>query len=136
MLKGFREFIMRGNIVDLAVAVVIGTAFTALVTAFVADLITPLIAAIGGQPDFSKLAFTINGSTFLIGDFINKLIAFLIVAFVIYFLVVLPMNRLNARFKTDKPADEPTRKCPECLSDIPAAARRCAFCTAVLPAGT
>jgi large conductance mechanosensitive channel len=134
MLKGFREFILRGNIVDLAVAVVIGTAFTALVTAFVADLITPLIASIGGQPDFSKLAFTINGSTFLIGDFINKLIAFLIVALVVYLMIVVPMNRINARLK---PAAAPTtRSCPECLSDIPLAARRCAFCTAVLPAGT
>lgn len=138
MLKGFREFILRGNIVDLAVAVVIGASFTAVVNAFVEDLLTPLIAAIGGEPDFSRLAFTMNNSIFRIGDFLNKLIAFLMVALVVYFVVVLPMNRLNEAFKPAQPPATPeTRQCPECLSDIPTAARRCAFCTAVVgPVGT
>ena len=130
MLKGFRDFILRGNVVDLAVAVVIGAAFGALVTALVKDLITPLIAAILGKPDFSALTFTIHKSKFLYGDFINALIAFLSIAAVIYFFVVQPLNKLTARLKPGKPVDEVTRSCPECLSDIPSAARRCAFCTA------
>jgi large conductance mechanosensitive channel len=133
-MKGFRDFILRGNVVDLAIAVVIGAAFGAVVAALVKDLITPLIAAIGGQPDFSALDFTINKSTFRYGDFLNAVIAFLIIAAVIYFLVVVPINRLMARRKTDEPVGPLTRECPECLSKIPRAARRCAFCTAQVAA--
>lgn len=129
MLKEFREFILRGNLVDLAVAVVIGTAFGAVIAALVEDLITPLIAAIGGQPDFSDLAFTINDSEFRYGDFINKLIAFAIIAAVVFFLVIKPVNALLSRFKPDTAVDVKTRPCPECVSDIPIAATRCAFCT-------
>jgi large conductance mechanosensitive channel len=131
-MKGFRDFILRGNVVDLAVAVVIGAAFTAVVTAFVKGFITPLIGAIIGNPDFSALTFTINGSTFLIGDIINAVISFLLVALVVYFLVVLPVNTLMDRFKKEPPPAPETRECPECLSKIPVAARRCAFCTAVV----
>lgn len=129
MLKGFRDFILRGNVVDLAVAVVIGAAFTAVVTAFVSTLLTPLIAAIGGQPDFSALTVEINNSQFRYGEFINTVISFLIVAAVIYFLVIVPMNKLMSLRKTEEPVAEVTRECPECLSKVPAAARRCAFCT-------
>jgi large conductance mechanosensitive channel len=132
MLKEFREFILRGNLVDLAVAVVIGTAFTALVTAFVKYIVTPLIAAIGGQPDFADLVFKINGSKFLYGQFINALLAFAIVAAVIFFFVVKPMNVLQARRQPDTAVDVQTRACPECISDIPIAATRCAFCTAAV----
>jgi large conductance mechanosensitive channel len=133
MLKGFRDFLMRGNVVDLAVAVIIGGAFGAVVTALVKDLITPLIAAIFGKPDFSAIVFEVNGSKFLIGDFLNALVAFLMVATAIYFFVVTPVNALMARIKRgDVPPDPTTRKCPECLSEIPLAARRCAFCTTVL----
>ena len=130
MLKGFRDFLLRGNVVDLAVAVVVGAAFGAVVTALVKDLITPLIAAIGGQPDFSALSFEINGSRFLYGDFISAVVSFVIIAAVIYFLVVVPMNRLMSLRKTQEPVGPTTRECPECLSKIPTAARRCAFCTA------
>jgi large conductance mechanosensitive channel len=132
MLKGFAAFIMRGNVIDLAVAVVIGGAFGALVTAFVKDLITPLIAALVGKPDFSAIFFELNASRFMIGDFINAVIAFLLVAAAIYFYVVVPMNAMTARFK--KPVEGPPalRECPECLSEIPAAARRCRYCTAQL----
>ena len=129
MLKEFREFILRGNLVDLAVAVVIGTAFGALVTALVRDLITPLVAAIGGEPDFSELTFTINGSRFLYGDFVNALLAFAIIAAVVFFLVVKPVNALMTRLAPERPVDSPTRECPECLSAIPLAASRCSFCT-------
>ena len=133
MIGEFREFILRGNLVDLAVAVVIGTAFGALVTALVRDLITPLIAAIGGNPDFSSLKFEINGSQFLYGDFLNALISFLIIAAVVFFLVVRPMNMLLERFrKPETSADITTRQCPECLSDVPLAARRCPFCTSAI----
>jgi large conductance mechanosensitive channel len=133
MLKDFKKFILRGNMVDLAVAVVIGAAFGAVVTALVKDLVTPLIAAIGGQPDFSNLYFTINGSKFLYGDFINALIAFLIIATVIFFFVVQPINKLIAVSNRNKEPDEPgTKKCTECLSDVPVKARRCAFCTSEL----
>jgi large conductance mechanosensitive channel len=134
MLKDFREFILRGNLVDLAVAVVIGAAFGAVVSALVADLVTPLIAAIGGKPDFSALSFTINGSTFRYGHFFNALLAFLIVAAVLFFLVIKPVNALLARARTEAPVEEDTRKCPECLSQIPTEARRCAFCTAQVAA--
>jgi large conductance mechanosensitive channel len=136
MLKGFRDFVLRGNVVDLAVAVVIGTAFTAVVTALVKDILTPIIAAIFGKSDFSKLTFTINGSTFFYGDFLNAVIAFVSIAAAVYFFVVQPVNLLQARLKPGKPVDQVTRACPECLSDIPEAATRCAFCTtAVAPAG-
>ena len=130
MLKEFRDFILRGNVVELAVAVVIGAAFGALVAALVSSFITPLIAAMGGKPDFSALAFTINGSRFTYGVFLNALISFLIVAAVIFFFVVRPLNLLMARFKPEPAVDHVVRPCPECLSDIPEAARRCAFCTA------
>jgi large conductance mechanosensitive channel len=130
MLKEFRAFILRGNLIDLAVAVVIGTAFTAVVTALVKDLITPLIgAAVDGKADFSGLSFSIRGSKFLYGEFINALISFLIVAAVCFFLIIKPVNALMVRFKPDTPTDLKTRECPECLSDIPTAAKRCAFCT-------
>jgi large conductance mechanosensitive channel len=131
-MRGFKEFLLRGNVVDLAVAVVVGIAFGALVTALVKDLITPFIAAIGGKPDFSALTFTINGSRFLYGDFINAMLSFLIIAAVVYYLVVLPVNYLMARRRRESPLDPTTRKCPECLSEIPLEARRCAFCTAML----
>ena len=126
-VKGFREFLTRGNLVELAVAVVIGTAFTAVVAAVVADVITPLIAAIGGKPDFASLTFTINHSTFRYGALLNALITFLIIAAVVYFLVVKPMAALLARSTRVKEATE--RDCPECLSSIPIAARRCKYCT-------
>jgi len=131
-MKDFKEFLLRGNLVDMAVGIVIGVAFAALVTAFVADLITPLLAAIGGKPNFANLSFTVNGSHFLYGSFINALISFLIIAAVIFFLVVKPVNALMARRRTEPPVDVPTRACPECLSEIPEAARRCAFCTTEL----
>jgi large conductance mechanosensitive channel len=127
-MKGFKAFLLRGNVVDLAVAVVIGVAFGAVVTAFVKDLVTPLIAALGGKPDFSALYFTVNNSKFMYGDFIDALIAFLIIAAVIYFFVVVPINALVARSRKEPPADPTTKKCSECLSEIPVGARRCAFC--------
>jgi len=132
MIKGFGSFIMRGNVIDLAVAVVIGAAFGAVVTAFVKDLITPLIAAIFGKPDFAALTFTINNSKFAAGDFINAVVGFLLVAFAIYFFVISPMNAITTRFKKPTADAAPAmRECPECMSDIPAAATRCKFCTAV-----
>lgn len=135
MLKDFKKFILRGNVVELAVAVVVGTAFNSLVQALVKDLFTPLIAAIGGQHDFSKLTFELHGSTFLYGDVLNVAIAFLSVAVVVFFFVVQPMNKLQARAKRNKTPEEPSdKKCPECLSTIPKAATRCAFCTAKQPA--
>jgi large conductance mechanosensitive channel len=130
MLKEFRQFILRGNLVDLAVAVVIGAAFTAVVNALVKDLVTPLIAAIGGKHDFSTLAFTINDSRFTYGDFINALVTFVTIAAVMFFLVIKPVNALLERLRPEPAVDQETRACPECLSDIPTAARRCAFCTA------
>ena len=129
-MKDFREFLLRGNLVDMAVGIVIGLAFGALVAALVGDLITPLIAAIGGNPDFSSLSFTINESRFRYGDFINALLAFILIAAAVFFGVVKPVNALMARRRTEGPVDEPTHQCPECLSEIPVAARRCAFCTA------
>ena len=125
-MKDFKAFLLRGNLVDLAVAVVIGVAFGAVVTAFVADLVTPLIAAIAGKPDFSSLSFTINHSTFHYGDFLNALLSFVIIAAAIFFLVVKPVNAMAARRKTEEPA---TRACPHCLSAIPVAASVCSFCT-------
>ena len=133
MLKGFRDFLLRGNVVDLAVAVVIGGAFGAVVTALVKDLITPLIAALVGKPDFSAIAFTINGSKFPVGDFINALVSFVLVGAAIYFFVVVPMNAVMARMRRGEvPPDPTTKKCKECLSDVPIAARRCAFCASAL----
>jgi large conductance mechanosensitive channel len=130
MLKDFKQFLLRGNVVDLAVAVVIGAAFGAVVTALVADLITPIVAAIVGKPDFSNLTFTIHKSTFRYGDFINALIAFVTIAAAVFYFVVVPVNALMARRRTEPPVDEDVRPCPECLSEIPVMARRCAFCTA------
>ena len=128
MLREFKQFLFRGNLIDLAVAIVIGTAFGLLVTAFVADLITPIIAAIFGQPDFSGMTFTINGSVFKYGDFLNALIASTSIAAAIFFFVVKPMNAITARTAT--PADEIVmRECPQCLSSIPGAAHRCSACT-------
>ena len=137
-MAGFRKFLLRGNLVDLAVAVVIGAAFGALVTALVSDFITPLLAAIGGQPDFGRLAFTLNGSKFRYGHFLNALIAFAILAAVLYFLVVVPFGRLLERFRPTPAEPAPVRDCPHCLSSVPAAASVCAFCTRELgaPAGT
>jgi large conductance mechanosensitive channel len=133
VFRGFRDFIMRGNVVDLAVAVVIGAAFGAVVTAFVADIITPLIAAIFGKPDFSQLTFTVNNSQFLYGSFINAVVSFLLIALAVYFVVVVPMNKLaERRARGQAPADPTTRQCPECLSEIPVNAKRCAFCTTEL----
>jgi large conductance mechanosensitive channel len=133
MLKGFRQFMLRGNVVDLAVAVVIGGAFGAVVTALVKDLITPLLAAIGGKPDFSAIVFTVNGSKFPIGDFINSIVSFVMIGAAIYFFVVTPVNALQARInRGEAPPDPTTKKCPECLSEVPIAARRCAFCTSPL----
>lgn len=129
MVKEFKQFILRGNVVDLAVGVVIGSAFGAVVTAFVKDLITPLIAALVKMPDFSNLSFTINGSIFMYGDFINTLISFLLIAFAIFFFVVKPVNYLVSKSKKEKPADPTSKKCPECLSEIPITAKRCSFCT-------
>ena len=127
-MRGFKAFLLRGNVVDLAIAVVIGVAFGVVIAAFVKDLITPLIAALGGQPDFASLYFTINKSKFLYGDFIDALLAFLIVAAVIYFFVVVPYTRMVERSRKEPPADPTTKKCTECLSEIPKDARRCAFC--------
>jgi large conductance mechanosensitive channel len=134
MLKDFKQFLLRGNVVDLAVAVVIGAAFGAVVTALVADILTPLIAAIFGKHDFSALAFTINGSTFRYGAFLNAIIAFVSIAAAVFFFVVRPINALMKRRRSSEPVDETVRDCPECLSQIPVNARRCAFCTTVLGA--
>jgi large conductance mechanosensitive channel len=132
-MKGFRQFILRGNVVDLAVGVVMGAAFGTVVTALVKDFLTPLIAAVAGKPDFSALGFSINGTAFPIGDFINALVSFLLIAAAVYFFVVLPVNTLMARVKRgEAPPDPTSKKCPECLSDIPIAARKCAFCTSAV----
>ena len=135
MLKGFRQFILRGNVIDLAVAVVIGAAFGAVVTSFVGNILTPFIAAIVAKPDFSALTFTVNGGVIAYGTFLNAVISFLLVAAAVYFFMVAPMNAWKARAARNAiPADPTTKKCPECLSDIPIAARRCAFCTSVVAA--
>jgi large conductance mechanosensitive channel len=132
-MKGFKQFLLRGNVIDLAVAVVMGAAFGAVVAALVKDLITPIVAAIVGKPDFSAISFELNGSKFLIGDFINALLSFLLVSAAIYFFVVLPVNAFVARMRRgEEPPDPTTKKCPECLSEVPIAARRCAFCTSPL----
>jgi large conductance mechanosensitive channel len=130
-MKGFKAFLMRGNLIDLAVAVVIGVAFNAVVQALIADIITPLLAAIGGKPNFGTLAFTINHSKFSYGAFINALLSFVIIAAVIYFLVVGPMNRIMAL--ATRKQDATTRTCPECASEIPVVATRCMYCTAQVP---
>jgi large conductance mechanosensitive channel len=131
--REFRQFLFRGNVIDLAVAVVVGAAFGAVVTALVQDFITPLIAAFGGQPDFSALAFTINGSTFQYGHFLNALISFVSISGVVFLFIVKPMNAIAARTRRgEAPADATTRQCPECLSEVPIAARRCAYCTSPL----
>jgi large conductance mechanosensitive channel len=134
MLKDFKTFLLRGNVVDLAVGIVIGVAFAALVTSFVDNLITPIIAAIIGEPDFSELTFTINDAVFRYGAFLNALIAFVAIAAAVFFFVVKPVNALMARARREPPANPTTKKCPECLSEIPIDARRCAFCTAELAA--
>ena len=128
-MKGFKQFLLRGNVVDMAVGIVIGAAFGTVVTGFVKDLLTPLIAALVKQPDFSAFTFTINGSRFLYGEFINALLSFLIIAGAVYFFVVLPMNTLIARMPKEPPADPTTKKCPECKMEIPFDARRCGHCT-------
>jgi large conductance mechanosensitive channel len=132
LMSGFKQFLLRGNVVDMAVGIVVGAAFGTVVTSFVKGLLTPLIAAIVRQPDFSALAFEINGSKFLIGGFINAVISFLIIAAAVYFAVVLPINALVARASRQVPAPPTTKKCPECMSDIPIGAKRCAFCTSAL----
>ncbi len=133
MLSGFRQFLLRGNVIDLAVAVVIGGAFGAVVTALVKDLLTPLIAAFVGTPDFSAITLTINNSRFLIGDFVNALLSFVLIAAAVYFVVVVPLNALAARRARGlTPPDPTTKTCSECLSNVPIAARRCAFCTSPL----
>jgi large conductance mechanosensitive channel len=130
MLKGFRDFILRGNVVDLAVAVILGAAFNAIVTSFVKDLLTPLIAAVAGKPDFSALMVKVNGTPVMIGNFLNVTISFLIVATVVYFGVVVPLNALLAKVKKcDTEAAPTTKPCPQCLSEIPLAAKRCCHCT-------
>lgn len=135
-MRGFKQFILRGNVLDLAVAVVMGAAFGAVVTALVKDLITPIIAALVGKPDFSGIAFEVNNSKFLIGDFINAVVSFVLIAAAVYFFVVLPVNTLLARIRRgEAPPDPTTKKCPECLSEVPIGARRCAFCTSVLEGG-
>ena len=133
MIQDFKAFILRGNVIDLAVGVVMGVAFGAVVTALVKDLVTPLIAAIFGKPDFSKLSFTVHNSTFLYGDFINAVIAFLLIALAVFFFIVQPVNALVARARREPPAEADTKKCSECLSVIPAAASRCAFCAQPQP---
>lgn len=133
MLSGFKKFILRGNVVDLAVAVVIGGAFSKIVDALVKDIISPLLGLIGGQPDFSNIQLTVNKNNFLIGDFINALISFLIIAAAIYFLIVLPLNKLiEFSRRKQTPEDPTTKKCPYCLAEIPKEATRCQFCTSEL----
>jgi large conductance mechanosensitive channel len=129
LLRDFRTFLLRGNLVDTAIGIVIGIAFAALVSALVKDLVTPVIAAIAGKHDFSALSFTIHESRFLYGDFLNAVIAFVSIAAAVFFFVVKPVNALMARRRTEPPVDEEVRPCPECLSEIPRAASRCAFCT-------
>jgi large conductance mechanosensitive channel len=134
MLRDFRDFVLRGNVVDLAVAVVMGAAFGAVVTALVSSFITPLVAAVGGKADFSSLAFTVNGSKFAYGVFVNALVSFLILGAVVFFVIVRQLNALMARMRIEAPVARVTRPCLECLSEIPTEARRCAFCTAEVSA--
>lgn len=132
MLKGFKQFLLRGNVVDLAVGVVIGVAFGAVVNSFVKDLLTPVIAATVGKPNFSYLVLDLNGAKITYGEFLNALISFILVAGAVYFFVVLPVNAIMSRAKKEPPADPTSKKCPECLSEIPIDARKCAHCTSVL----
>jgi large conductance mechanosensitive channel len=134
MAGGFKQFLLRGNVVDLAVGVVVGAAFGGVVTSFTKDLLTPLIAAIAGKPDFSAIQFSVNGSKFLLGDFVNAIVSFVIIAAAVYYLVVLPVNALISMARKEPPADPTTKKCPECLSEVAIGARRCAFCTSQLAA--
>lgn len=133
-MGGFKDFILRGNVVDLAVGVVIGGAFGGVVTAFTKDLLTPVIAAVIGKPDFSAIEYTVNGSKFLVGDFINSVVSFLLIAAAVYYLVVVPVNSLMKKMEKPAPAPGPptTKSCPECLSEIPLAAKRCGHCTVVI----
>ena len=132
-MKDFKQFLLRGNVVDLAVGVVMGAAFGTVVTALVKDFITPLIAAMFGKPDFSAINFSINGSVFPVGDFINAVISFALIAVAVFFFIVKPINFLISRAHREPPPDPTTMKCAECLSEIPIGARRCAFCTASVP---
>ncbi len=133
-LQGFKQFILRGNVIDLAVGIMIGAAFNSVVAALVKDILTPFIAAIVAKPDFSKLSFTIHGSQFLYGDFFNNFISFFITAIAVYFFVVLPINKLNEKISTKGPkAEETIKQCPECLSNIPAKAHRCLYCGSIQP---
>ena len=136
MLKDFKAFLLRGNVVDLAVAVVIGVAFGAVISALVDDLLTPVIGAIFGKPDFSRLSFTINQSTFKYGHFINQVLSFVLIAAAVFFFFVVPVNKLMQRARREPTPDPTTKKCPECLSEIPIDARRCAFCTSEVAATT
>jgi large conductance mechanosensitive channel len=133
-MGGFKQFLLRGNVVDMAVGIVVGAAFGTVVTSFVKDLLTPLIAAIVHAPDFSGIFFTLHGSKFLVGEFANAVISFFIIATAVYFAVVLPINALVARMRRQPPADPTTKHCPECLSEIPIQAKKCAFCTSMLQA--
>ncbi|HKV53694.1 MAG TPA: large conductance mechanosensitive channel protein MscL [Candidatus Binataceae bacterium] len=130
-MGGFKAFLLRGNVVDLAVGVVMGAAFGTVVSALVKDLLTPLIAALVGKPDFSAISFTVHSSKFPIGDFINAVVAFVLIGAAVYYFVVLPVNALVMRYHNEPPPDPTTKKCPECLSEVPRDARRCAFCTTV-----
>lgn len=132
MLKGFKNFIMKGNVVDLAVGVVVGVAFGNVITAMVKDLVTPIIGAFGGTPDFSGIFFTINNSKFMVGDFINSLISFVTIAVVIYFAVIIPMSKMMEKLKSDQKEEPSEKVCPECLSLIPIKAKKCKFCTSVV----
>jgi large conductance mechanosensitive channel len=134
MAGGFKQFLLRGNVVDLAVGVMVGAAFGSVVTAFTKDLLTPLIAAVVAKPDFSAIQFTVNNSKFLLGDFVNTVVSFVIVATAVYYFVVLPINALVSRARKEPSADPTTKKCPECLSEIAIGAKRCAFCTSQLTA--
>jgi large conductance mechanosensitive channel len=133
-MKGFRGFVLRGNVVDLAVGIVIGAAFGTVVAALVKDLVTPLVAALFGKQDFSALYFSVNNSKFLYGDFLNAVLAFLLIALVVYYFIVLPYTGFRARYAKGPAADPPTTECPECLSSIPQGARRCMYCTSEQPA--
>jgi len=133
MANGFKQFLLRGNVVDLAVGVVVGAAFGGVVAAFTKDLLTPLIAAVAGKPDFSAIQFTVNNSKFLVGDFVNAAVSFVIIAAAVYYMVVLPVNALVSRARKEPPADPTTKKCPECVSEIAINAKRCAFCTSPVP---
>lgn len=133
MLKELKQFLLRGNVIDLAVGVVVGAAFGAVVSALVSDFITPLIAAIAKLPDFERLSFTVNGSKFMYGHFLNTLISFLLIATTVFFFIVKPINLLISHSRKGPPADPTTKKCPECQSEIPIGAKRCKFCTQAIP---